>query len=145
MKTITKFKAYDGSEFDDEQKCSEYETNCRHADDIISQLYPRPDDSDFSNGNLGYIQHDPVMFLKVRQELLEQANIESPHKWIDQSIEDTTVHPSWAFRWISECCTGRLNRAWNRIYCTDDKFREWGQPYFRDNHDKARCQKRINP
>jgi hypothetical protein len=145
MKTILKYVAYDGREFIDQTACQEYEDNCRAADLAVSRLPPRPkgDGCAFENGH-GYIQHDRETFLKVRRLLLEQAKKESPHAWIDQAIADETVHPSWAHRWISECCCGQLGKAWYRILCTDSQFREWGQPFYAANPDKGE-QVCLNP
>lgn len=143
METITKFRAYNGAEFNAEEKCRIYESNCRKADAIVSKLPERPDDLDFSNGH-GFIQHDPEIFKKVRRKLLEQANDECEHKWFTQSIEDESCHPSWAHRIISEACTKNLNDAWYRILCTDFEFREWGQPYYAANPNQAHEHKKLN-
>jgi hypothetical protein len=132
MKTITKFQAYNGTEFIDQTACLVYEVNCRRADDIISILPPKPNlpGCGFENGD-GYLQHDREVFLKVRRLLLEQALVEFPDdKHLEQSLAEDDVHPSWAARIIGECCTKQLDRAWYRIYCTDKEFREWGQPYY---------------
>jgi len=137
MKTITKYIAYDKSEFTDEAACLEYERKCRIADDIISGLRTRPEGCDFSNGT-GYIQHDPETFKTVRRELVEQANTEYPHKWLQAELDGQEVHPSWAARIIGECCTDRLYKAWYRILCTDSKFREWGQPYYAEHPEEAK-------
>lgn len=137
MNAVIKYVAYDGREFIDLSACLKYERDCRTADKIIAQLPERPDSCDFSNGELGYIQHDRELFLKVRLELLEQAHKESPHDWLKQAMNDATIHSSWPSRIISECCTRQLCLAWNRISCVDSEFREWGQPYYANNPDKA--------
>lgn len=143
METITKYIAYDGREFTSECLCMDYESKCRVADTIVSELGERPDDCDYQNGQ-GCLQHERDTFLRVRRKLLEQAQIEHPHKWFTQSIENESVHPSWAYRIIDEACTGRLSKAWFRIVCTDGKFREWGQPYLRDHPEEASLMERIN-
>lgn len=138
MDAITKFKTYDGSEFDDRVDAEKYEADCRIADAIIAQLPPLPkeDGCRFSNGH-GFIQHDPKLFARVRLQLLQQAAKETDHKWIRESIEDPTVHASWAARIISESCTDQLHRAWYRIHCTDSQFREWGQPFYAGNNGQG--------
>ena len=143
MNTITKYQAYDGTEFREPDACLAYETNCRAADDIVSRLPERPEDLDFSNGG-GYIQHDPAVWHSVRRDLLIQANKECPLAWFTQSLENTDADPGGAARGIDECCTKRLRDAWHRIWCTDKTYREWGQPYYALNPGKG-TQKRLNP
>ncbi len=145
MKTITKYQAYDGSEFTNPIACTTYEQHSRAADAIIAQLPPTPEDDgcEFANGG-GYIQHDTALVLKVRRELLTQAAKETDHPHIKQSLESTSVHPSWAHRVIDECCTNRLAFAWLRIACIDKDSREWGQCYYAWNPGTGK-DIRINP
>ena len=104
MKTITKYVSVDGAEFVDPKACIARDVLCAEVDKIMSVLQPRPQETgcSFSNGE-GYIQHDEAVFLQVRYALNGLGLLAS-------------VWP--------------INQAWYRIQCTDDQFREWGQPYF---------------
>lgn len=139
MKAITKFQAYNGTEFTDAEECALYEAKCASADAVIALLPPQPElpGCGFNNGG-GYLQHDPVTFKAARRALLELALKEQDHPWLHDSIAKEDTHPSYAYRIISECCTKQLNDAWYRIACTDRFFREWGQPYYRDHPEEAK-------
>lgn len=129
MRTITKYKAYDGEEFTSKTKCEEYERRARAADVLIAILPKKPEGTDFANGG-GFIQHDFHQFYQVREGLIRLALAEVDHHWLKESLADATVHPSYAGRIIDECCNERLKAAWYRFHCTDVRLREWGQPYF---------------
>jgi len=139
MQQIAKFKAYTGREFNDADACLDYEARCEKADAVIARLEPKPKalGCDFENG-AGFIQHDPKVFAGVRADLLGLAMKESDHKWLKQSIDDPAIYSSWAGRIIGECCNEQLQSAWYRISCTDDLFREWGQPYFARHQDEGK-------
>jgi hypothetical protein len=144
MKQITKFRAYNGREFTSADKCLNYEARCKKADKAIARLGKPPHlpGCGFENGE-GYLQHKREVFLDVRATLLRLAMQESDHKWLKQSLEDPNVDPSWAGRVIGEGCNEQLDKAWQRISCTDAMFREWGQPYYRTHPTEAK-QVQIN-
>lgn len=140
METITKYKAFDGAEFLDADECLKHELLSKRVIDIINQLGELPNlpGCGFQNGG-GYLQHDKNTFMKVRNELCEIANEISPHKWFKETIEKgLDAHPSWAGRIIGEISNKALRNAWHRIECTDDQFREYGQPYFVRNPDDVK-------
>ena len=133
METITKYKAFDGTEYLQESKCIEHESNCKIADSIISKLPAKPDSCDFSSGG-GYIQHDYNMLLSVRNEFLEFCKRYTDMKWIQETIDGGfNVDPSWAGRIIGECAPNYISRMWYRFSCVDKKQKEWGQPYYANN------------
>lgn len=138
MKTILRYQANDGAIFDSAEACTRYEDLCAEVTAIMAQLISLPlsERCHFGNGG-GYIQQDPETFKKVRRSLLKLAQRECPHKWIDQSIADDSIDPSWAGRIISDC-SAPISRGWYRISCTDKRFREWGQPYFALNPSKGK-------
>lgn len=144
MKQIIKFKADDGTEFDSEMSCKEYEVICARVEAIVCELPPRPNlpHCHYENGG-GYLQHDPVAFKQVRYRLLELANELSPHHWFVEAMNDENVHPSYPARLIGEMPYRALDKAWSRIYCTDKQFREWGQVYYAENPTKGH-QVRLN-
>ena len=137
MKAVTRYQANDGAVFVEKADCKAHESLTEDVAKIMSRLFPLPDDKGckFANGG-GYIQHDAETFKSVREGLLRLAQRECPHKWIDQSLADDTIDPSWAGRIIGDSSVP-LDRAWRRIVCTDKQFREWGQPFFALNPDKG--------
>lgn len=138
MRQIAKFVADDGAEFETIEECAAYEALTAEVAEVVSLLRPLPKlpGCSFENG-AGFIRHDPVTFRRVRRTLLQIANRIHPHDWFTKSMDDESIHPSWACRMISECCPRPLDRAWMRIYCTDKQYREWGQPFYAENPDKA--------
>lgn len=142
MEAIVKYKANDGTEFLDRLECEKYESLIKRVDHVMSPLVKIPDTIDFANGH-GYIQQDDLKFKSVRMTLLHLMLEYVDHKWIRQSIDDDTIHPSWVARYIGDTMYTPLYKAWHRISCTDEQFREWGQPYYR-NHPEAGDQKQLN-
>lgn len=137
MEAITKYKAFDGLEFNDADACAEHEANCKEADQIMSQLPAHPDTCAFSNGG-GYLQHDKDLLLKVRNQFCEFAKRYTDHKWIQQTIDKGfEAHASWVDRLIGETAPRSISKHWYRFMCIDSEFREWGQPYFTKNPNKA--------
>jgi len=146
MKQVIKYQAFDGTEFVDDEECQKYEKFERTILEIASQLPSRPEDDGcaFSNG-AGYIQHEALTVVKVRNELLRKAQELSKHKWFQETIDSKSfVHPSWAGRIIGELSSRALNAAWDRISCIDKQCREWGQPYFVEHSTEAE-NKCLNP
>lgn len=143
MKMVTKYKANDGAEFDNANACKKYEQLCAEIDAVMATLPRRPADKDckFANGH-GYLQHNQETFLAARAALLTIGNRLIPHKWFQQSLSNTDIHPSWCGRLIDEV-SAPLSRAWLRISCVDKEFREWGQPYFANNPDKVPAQDMV--
>ena len=133
MKQITKYLADDGSEHNDACDCLDHESNCKKATAIISQLPERPEGCEYTNGS-GYIQHDKVIFQQVKKEFLEFCKKYTNHEWIQQSIDDPNIDPSWPGRILGECLPNSIHRLWHRFSCTDTLDREWGQPYYVNNY-----------
>lgn len=145
VKEITKYQADDGREFKTKEDCLAHELLCDKVAGIVSNLPDKPenDGCSFANGG-GYLQHEKHALVSAKKALLSLANEISPHKWFVQSIEDDTAHSSWAGRIIDDSeKLAPINKAWYRIMCVDEQFREWGQPYFANNPNKAK-QVRLN-
>lgn len=138
MKTLTKFQAIDGVEFYDEAECIEYESLINKIDKIISQLPPLPKDDGckFANGG-GFIQHDKNTLRSVKLNLLEEIKKHIEHRWIQQTIDDDNIHPSYVGRLVDDHGIRPINNAWHRFMCIDKLGREWGQPYYANNPDKG--------
>jgi len=143
MGKITKYKAIDGKEFNSESDCQDYEILIDQVNQIMSQIEDckKYDEGlGFSNGE-GYVQHKPETFLKVKREILELVKTKIDHHWIQQTIDaigTDDVHPSWVGRILGDYNFDPIYKAWYRISCTDNKYREWGQGYFAANPEKGK-------
>ena len=142
MKAITKYKANDGTEFETEKQCQEYESLCARVSAVMEAWpeHPKNDGCSFVNGG-GFIQLTKGTFEQVRSNLLDIIAQEIPNQWVEQS-KDGTRHPIWVGRLLSDAGSGPLYSAWLRIQCVDPSFREWGQPYYANNPEKGE-QKQI--
>lgn len=137
MKTVTKYIADDGAEFNNSTDCVAHDALCDEVSKIMATLPSRPADNDrqFSNG-YGYLQHSPENFWHARDALLRIGKRLYPHTLFDRALADRSMHPSFAGRLIGY--TSRpLYEAWYRISCVDKYLCEWGQPYYADNPDHA--------
>ncbi len=137
--TVIKFVAYDGAQFANEKNCAEYENLCFAVDAIMSRFPPRPDTKDcsFDNGE-GSIQHEASTFNAVRLALLNLVQKHIKSNWVQLSIEDPTMHPSWVGRLLDEDREVEpLRKAWLRISCIDKMYREWGQGYYAEHPEKG--------
>ncbi len=137
MKSQLIYIADDDTRFDREFECLKHEALGKKVTEIMAKLPSLPSDGGcaFENGG-GYIQHDPDTFLLARKQLLVLAKEVSSHKWIQQSIDNESAHPSYVARILDDYQTP-IRKAWHRIYCTTN-FREYGQPYFAINPEKAK-------
>ncbi len=143
MQVIKKYKADDGVEFLDANKCKEHEANCKLAKVIMSSLLVKPDSIDFSNGH-GYIQHDRSEVLNTRNRFLEFIKRYTDHKWVQATIDGgTDVHPSYVDRMLGESVPTSIWKHWHRFSCIDSQFREWGQPFYA-NHPEGAKQIQLN-
>ena len=136
MEQITKFKAIDGTEFYSENECLDYENLIARVNAIMGKLPVRPNDTDFINGE-GFIQHEKSDLITTRIAILEICKEYINHKWVQQTMDNETVHPSWVGRLLGDYGIKPLEKAWDRFYCIDNHFREWGQPYFAANPDEG--------
>ena len=139
MKTITKFKAIDGKEFTDKDECVNYELLIERVNNVMSLLPPIPnnDGCSFSNGD-GFLQHKKENLTKVRLQILEVCKEHINHDWIQQTVDDDTVDPSWVARLLGDHGIRPLQDAWYRFSCIDKLSREWGQPYYANNPEKGK-------
>jgi len=138
MEKITKFKAVDGREFKTETECLDYERLIVEVETIMKSLKPTPKDSgcNFENGH-SFVQQQKKIVKLTRLNLLNVIKRYIDHKWITQSIEDDTVHPSWVARLVGGTDLCPLSDAWYRISNIDKESREWGQGYFVENPEKS--------
>ncbi len=108
---------------------------------VIRKIDKNRTGCEWDNGKLGYIQHDPKVIRKVKSLLLAIAKrYVGDHDWLDNVDAD----PSWAARIIDESsCPKVVSDAWYKFYTIDNQGREWGQPFFRINPEKAPNQNQI--
>ena len=137
MKTITKYRAYDGREFMVKKHCELYEKHELEVERIMLQLPERPDSHVFLSGD-GYIQHDGDILLKVRQELLAIAEVYAsppfnpkggyPYKNILHA--QTSKLFLWPDRTINELpCPENLKKASIRMTSINKKMREYASNF----------------
>jgi hypothetical protein len=147
MKTLTRtiYKAVDGTESESKEKCLKHEQLSDDVSLIMSILSPLPKQKDcsFANGE-GFIQHDKYYFDRVKIQLLKLMKKHINSDWIQQSIDNPTIHSSWVGRLLDDYRELEpLRRAWCRISCTDFKYREWGQGYYAEHPEKG-TNKQLN-
>lgn len=138
MKVVIKYKAIDGKEFEKEQDCIDYELLIETVNHIMSKLpkLPENDSCSFVNGG-GYIQHNKRKLQAAKIALLELCKKYIDHKWIQQTIDDSSVHPSYVARLLGDYGINPLYDAWHRFVCIDSDLKEWGQPFYASNQSKA--------
>ncbi len=141
MKQITKYEANDGSQWDAIDKAVERDTLLLVIAETDRLLKPRPEGS-FE----GYVQQDKQNVMDYKRVLMRIAK-KYCYGGSDSSIWDLPVeqlHPSSiAGRFIDDSDCNPLQGAWYRLRCTDDKYREFNQPFYVLNPDKA-VMKEIN-
>jgi hypothetical protein len=131
MKEGLIYQAEDGTQFTNKALCLAYESEAAEVEEIIDKLHPLPATDKFSSGE-GYLQHAPEVFVWVRAELLEIVKRHYNH------IHDD-CNQGFAGRVIDDSGIKYLKKAWWRIMCTDEQFREWGQPYFATNPGEVKA------
>lgn len=114
MIKVTKYKAFDGTEFYVRNECIKYELQLDTVSNIMFQLEPLPEDEmklvRFVNGK-NYIQHDPEIFTKVKAELETYA--------LETYGKERINYPYFVLDPL------------NRFLHTDNLCREYGQMYFK--------------
>lgn len=138
-KMVVVFESEDGYRFNTEDECRKHEDQRERTGVIMKQLNSIPGTmlSKFQGGE-GYIQQHESVFLKVRNDLLVLAKEFTDHRWIQDSISNPGSHPSHVARALDDYNLKAIGKAWYRIMCTDSQYREWGQPYYRENPEAAK-------
>lgn len=134
MIKIEKYRADDGTEFEDQHACVNYEDLCHEIGALMSLLAPntiRGED---------FVQQSGPTFLYVQQRLVliyERLNpglLDQHTEWARNATRNAGM--TLIGRYIDEGHCRPLQRAWYRIMCTDHKFREYEQLYFAIQADK---------
>lgn len=135
MKAVTIYEASDGQRFNDPEKCQQYEVLIVSVAAAMAPLGKSPD--------LGHgcsVQHDRMACLSAKRGLVELARtLYPPEKWPVFQHDADEIHP-WggAGRVLTDGAPECLSMAWNRLMRINwDNYREYDQPYFAMNPDKA--------
>jgi hypothetical protein len=133
MKELTIYVANDGTRFDKESDCLEYEKHCRIVYGLLYPLEdtPKDDGCSFANGH-GYVQQEENVVKRVLNEVLEASLEVCDYKGTQQKLKGEDVHLSWIARMLSE--RGPMCRPYYeavmRFMNIDAQSREWGQSYY---------------
>lgn len=127
MIIIQQYKSKDGKIFDTEQECINYELVLEQVNKIISTL----DKKEFQ-GDEGYIQHPKGTYKFIEAKLVELSN-----EWFKgQTFKEFDYILG---RYIDDSNMNCLSKLSYLLMCTDPKTdKEYGQPYYCLNQDKAK-------
>lgn len=140
MKTITKYKAEDGTEFSELKCCALYESQCLAISAALGLLRPVPEDwnLNFANGG-GYIPQRKPDVLAAYREVLEVARQVVGSDVVQKTLDAGEFLPkSIIGRYLDDSGHRAIYRAWHRFMNLDDQWREWGQGYFAANPNKGK-------
>jgi hypothetical protein len=126
VKAITKFQALDGTEFDDKDKCCDYENLCQEISDLTVSWR-----GETIRGE-GFVQQDKAIVLRVQRAMVD---IFERFHWKDARTEwareaDIPAGMSLIGRYVDDAGFGPERRVWGRIQRLDNKFREYEQPFY---------------
>lgn len=144
MKTVTKYQANDGTQFDTAEAAEKRDKDLVVIDEITRAcLKSTPTDCNWD----GYIQqHGPAVmdYKRVLMRMAKERGVyggspgpdEKTFSIWDRPVEE--VHARGiAGRFLDDSGQNHIYRAWHRLACMDGRFREYNQPYFAINPDKA--------
>lgn len=143
MKAIQKFVADDGTEFLTEHDARKHEELCQEVWSLMQRLRPVPESCDFSNG-AGFVQQVPADVLSVQAGLARIAKRYFKRDDVYDRHFDYTINAlkptghTFVGRLIDDGCPRPVSRAWHRIMCISEDFREWGQPYYASHPHEAK-------
>ncbi len=101
-----------------------------------------------------YIQHIPEEFEKTQTEFIKICIdvLKHDHGFVSLCemalTEDKIYRQGIIGRYLEDCGVNELYLTWNRFMCTDEKYREWEQPYFvnsEPDHRNIICLNQIEP
>jgi hypothetical protein len=137
MEQVKMYKTNDGRLFATEQEAVEHEAKLKSVKELYKLLKPIPENDGcrFANGH-GFVQQDPIAVQEFKRKvmLMGAAHHEKMVEWAKNPID---VHPQSIVGRILSDCDSVLYKAWSRVMCMDDKYREWGQPYYALNPDEG--------
>lgn len=128
MQTITKYKANDGSEWDDIQKALKRDNLLAAVNEVMAPLGDFP--KQVIDGE-GWLQHDPNIVTTAKQGILDLCKPDFADSFPQFNHPAADVHPlSIIGRILDDCHDDPRSRAWNRFCRIDVHGREHQQPYF---------------
>lgn len=128
---VIRFQAKDGTEWTNLQDAKKREKLINDVNKIM-KLIPKV------NIKIGkeFYQHQPKDVLAVQSALAILAQTilgKGVKKDVDQILIATKPmgRYSWLGRYLSDTSEAApIDRAWGRLSCIDEEFREWEQPYY---------------
>jgi len=135
VKEIRKFVADDGTEFTSEVACLGHESLCNEIASIVSRLNPGTE----KHGE--FVQQSGPVALGVQRDLvliferLHPKMVDHHTEWAREATRPAGM--TLIGRYMDDCGPSPLYAAWHRIMRMDHQFREWDQPYFAIQADKA--------
>lgn len=131
MKERTVFVTDDGREFQSRSQAEKHQKLLERLQQIET-LPPRR--RDIAHGK--WIQHPVEQYRKWRMALVKMTKEYFPDTYPD--ADPMEIHPhSYMGRVVDDSGPDPLRKQWQRLACTTDDGREFDQPYFALNPDKA--------
>ena len=142
MRSVTRYQANDGSEWDTAEKAHKRDAMSSAVDSAMCLLRDVPSELNWE----GFVQQDPETIREVKRRLFEIANVHGVLKWwIDSQQKEHSktendlaqnCHPSWFVR-LLDGGSRPLGIAYGRLCAIDEHGREWNQPYYANNPPKG--------
>ncbi len=128
MKTITKYKADDGTEWTEEAQAMRRDELVAKVAAVMEPLGTVP--KRVSDGE-GWLQHDPAIVIAAKQGILDLCKPDFANSFPQFNEPAAKVHPlSIIGRILDDCPDDPRSRAWNRFCRIDPEGREHQQPFF---------------
>lgn len=128
MKTITKYKANDGTEWNDEASALKRDNLVAQVDAVMAPLGTVP--KRVTDGE-GWLQHDPEVVIAAKQGILDLCKPDFAKAFPQFNEPAEKVHPlSIIGRILDDAPDDPRSRAWNRFCRIDPQGREHQQCYF---------------
>ncbi len=134
MKTVMKFVADDGKEFEDMKECVQYETLCARVHELEKLML-----SELPVGT-DYIQQNRKKVLEFQRCAIAMLKEAAPWASAQWEVWMEIEHPiggSHLGRVASEQLRPIAHMFW-RLHCMDREFRKFSQPFYAIAADKGR-------
>jgi hypothetical protein len=129
MRPITQYEALDGTIWSSQANCQRYENMCERISAIMSRL------PDVNVEGENSVPLDKDIFISVQRDLVmlfeeygytdrhtewaRNATVPAGHTLIGRYIDDAT-----------DAALRPIARAWRRVMCVGQDFRQYSQPYY---------------
>lgn len=144
IKKVVVYEASDGTRFDCRKDAEAWESLCLGIVVATRPLGDRPSSPAF-RGGFGCVVHAVATVGEVRDALMPFTVAAFP-RWFaaNRHPETFTQVSTEAMAWLTQQ-HALLGPAWYRLVCIDATGREWGQPYFAKNPDRAGSRVPVRP